>query len=58
MLRTFVDLTCGYMSHTLARQGLSTERVLLLQGGLRAPGHAVPPVIPPLGPGIASLLLI
>lgn len=32
ILRTFVDLTCGYMSHTLARQGLTTDRVLPLQG--------------------------
>lgn len=58
MLRTFVHLTCGSMSHTTARQGLSTERVLPLQGGSWAPGHRVPPVIHPLGPGIASMFLI
>lgn len=34
MLRTSVDLTSGYMSHNIARQGLSTDRILPLQGGL------------------------
>lgn len=32
MLRTFVDLACGYMTHTIAREGFSTERALALKG--------------------------
>lgn len=33
MLRIFVDLTCGYMTHTIARESFSTERALALKGG-------------------------
>ena len=32
MLSTFVNMTCGYMSYTFARQGPSTQEVLPLPG--------------------------